>query len=77
MAIINMIVFAIIFLVVGLMGIFSQDKTWEMLERMRISMGDDRKYKRTKWWDISTRIGGIVFLLFGLFTCYLIFGFIF
>lgn len=71
--IIKMLSIAAFFLGLGILSTFFPDKTWELLERWRRVIGDGTEYKRTPAWNISTRIAGIPFLLFGIFICFMIF----
>lgn len=73
MFIIQMIGASAIFLGVGILFAFFPDKTWNLLERWRKVIGDGTEYKRTPVWNISTRVAGIPFFLFGIFICYMIF----
>lgn len=67
-----------LFLALGILGTFYQDKAWELSARWRRIIGDSTEYKRTPAWNISTKVGGIIFLALAiLFFGMTIFVFIF
>ena len=60
------ICFSIMFVVIGLVGIFAKDWTWRWQE-YKNRMGGIQS-QRTDTWDTSTTIGGIIFVAIGVIS---------